>query len=313
MKTIFSSKKNVVSILFIFLFFQCSNIVDGNDKKKKFKVDNFNINILEEDELPYVWKEIGAIDNYPMDSSGVMIFIHNNNTYYHPVALAQKMFRFIDNYNKTSKQIYLDRAVLFASKLREISVEFNSALYFPYPFDWDLHAISGETMTAPWYSGMAQGQILTAFVRLYNITEDTSYLNLANKVYKSFENVYADFNPWTVFIDENGYYWIEEYPTELGRTRALNGFIYALYGLYDYYLLTKDEGCREYLLASITTVKHYIEEYRNPGDISYYCLRHKLKYPNYHKYHTEQLSMLYKITGDSYFLKMFNLFYNDYH
>ena len=36
-------------------------------------------------------------------------------------------------------------------------------------------------MVAPWYSGMAQGQALSAFIRLYNVTNDDSYLKISSK------------------------------------------------------------------------------------------------------------------------------------
>ena len=51
-------------------------------------------------------------------------------------------------------------------------------------------------------------------------------------------------------------------------------------------------------IASITTIKKYIADFRIPGRISYYCLKHKKQYPDYHKIHTEQLRTLYVFTGD---------------
>lgn len=121
-----------------------------------------------------------------------------------------------------------------------------------------------------------------------------------------------DSHPWTVFIDENKYYWIEEYPW-IEYTQALNGFIYAIYGLYEYYLLTNDFYCKVLLQAAITTIRHNIQKYRIENAISYYCLRHKGQIATYHMFHIEQLQMLYKITGDTFFRETADLFYNDYH
>lgn len=66
------------------------------------------------------------------------------------------------------------------------------------------------------------------------------------------------------------------------------------------------------LNASLTTIEHYIGEYRNPGGISYYDLKNKFTNANYHDIHIEQLNMLSKITGEPYFKEMADLFESDY-
>ncbi|HDK36005.1 MAG TPA: hypothetical protein ENG82_03765 [Bacteroidetes bacterium] len=53
--------------------------------------------------------------------------------------------------------------------------------------------------------------------------------------------------------------------------------------------------------------------YRNVNDISYYCLKHKIKEADYHSIHIAFLRILFKITKDDYFNKMADIFYQDYH
>jgi hypothetical protein len=118
--------------------------------------------------------------------------------------------------------------------------------------------------------------------------------------------------PWAVFIDNEKFYWIEEYPWNK-RTQALNGFIFGIYGLYDYYHITDDLSALHLCQASITTVENYIDQYRVPDGISYYCLRQREQLPKYHLIHTNQLRMLYKITNHGFFSKMADAFYTDYH
>ena len=118
------------------------------------------------------------------------------------------------------------------------------------------------------------------------------------------------------FVDEEGYYWIEEYPInypEEAADQVLNGFIFSIYGLYDYYLLTKDPDVKKILKASITTVYNYIPEFRDEGDISFYCLKHHHKDIKYHFIHQDQLSTLTNITGDPFFQAMADSLYNDHH
>ena len=205
---------------------------------------------------------------------------------YHPVLLAQKILRYCDSYQLVREETYLEKAILFADKMLQLASENDDdidddIILFPYNFDFPLHGYPDETIRSPWYSGMAQGQ------------------------------AFKDINmPWISYIDHNKYVWIEEYPME-DPTNALNGFIFAIYGLYDYYLLTQDSKCKEILLACLTTVKDNIHLFRNKDDLSYYCLKHKVKSESYHKVHIDQLEMLFLITQDRYFSAMAELFNND--
>lgn len=298
---------------YVLLLLSCKMVTKTNDDLQNFQIIDYNINILNYEDLPYLWGTPVSLEDFPMDSSGILIYEKGDQFYYHPVDLAQKILLFLSSYRLTGDSRYIAKSESFIDKLQEISVKYKDALYYPYLFTWDLHGIPGETMNVPWYSGMAQGQILTAAIRLFKITNDSLYFDLATKTFNSFKYLKDDFVPWVVFMDEDNYYWIEEYPADFGRTKALNGFIFGIYGLYEYYLLTRNQKCEILLKAAITTIQKYVHLYRNPGDISYYCLRHKMKYRNYHLYHTEQLLMLYKITGDEFFKNEFINFYNDTH
>jgi hypothetical protein len=274
---------------------------------------DYEINELSYSELPYTYEEPYPLEvDYPTDQDGVIIFNYKGKSYYHPVQIAQKMFRYLDSYVVTKDPAYLERSELFARKLIEISVQADNAMYLPYHFDYNLHGIAEDKMVAPWYSGMAQGQVLTVFVRLYNLTGKAEYRLAAERLFNSFKNLKGEHQPWTVFIDSEGYYWIEEYPWK-EPTQALNGFIFGIYGLYDYYLLTHSDESRQLLTASITTVQDYVSEYRNKGGISAYCLQHRWQSPSYHRIHIEQLNMLARISGNDYFWIMSDLFYDDYH
>lgn len=295
------------------LLVNCHNAIVSNDEPIEYKREIFKIVRLDNTERPYTWGGVSPYDNYPMDSSGVLLFLHDGYTYYHPVDIAQKILLFVNSYKITQDDEFLVRSKKFAQKLIDISYTVNDAIYFPYNFNWNLHGIPGETMSSPWFSGMAQGQVLSAIIRLFEVTKDSSYLPICDKIFLSFTRQISGKKPWMTFIDKNGYLWIEEYPWERGPTLALNGFIFAIYGLYDYYILTQNNRCKKILDGSLTTIKKYIKVYRNEGDLSYYCLRHRIKYKNYHTYHTEQLLMLYKFTEDAYFYNMYLNFYNDYH
>ncbi len=282
--------------------------------EKIYESNVYQYKVLERNQDPYAYKTTASTEvNYPVDSSGVMMFNINGELYYHPVNMTQWMLYFLDSYKQTGIQNYLNRTELFADKMMELAIDYRGAKYFSYDFDIFAHGYKDSPLNAPWYSGMAQGLALSLFSRLYIETHNEKYLSFASLILNSFKNLRtADDELYTAFIDENNYYWIEEYPLDI-PDRVLNGFIFAIYGLYDYYMLTNDAECKELLDASITTIERYLPEYRNEGGSSCYCLRHKHVDPHYHTIHFDQLITLYNMTGEMSLLQMAMQFYSDYH
>ena len=277
-----------------------------------FKTSEFDIQDLKYNRLPYTGYELISLDSSPADSSGIRLYEKFGNLYYHPVIMAEHTIRFLDCYIRTENEEYLKNALVYSDKLIEIGTESNGAIYFPYNFELILHNIPSEVLSAPWYSGMAQGEALSAFVRLYNVTNEKKYLPIIEKIFKGFTNFKKENNPWFVYVDEQEFYWIEEYPLN-EATHVLNGFIYAIFGLYDYYQLNKDELSRTLIEASLTTLVKYLTEYRDPGYKSFYCLKHKAQGEFYHQVHIIELKKLSEISGYSYFKDMADLFYYDFH
>ena len=150
---------------------------------------------------------------------------------------------------------------------------------------------------------MAQGQALSLFTRLYTEIEAPRLMDAAEATFASFERFLNDgAKPWTVLVDNEGYLWLEEYPTPDADHHAFNGHNFAVYGLYDYYLLTGD--ALEELKGAVTTVLRYFDDYRNPDGPSYYELRFGVTDEKYHAIHIKQLATLASITGDDRFAKM---------
>lgn len=299
-----------VFILVVLIFIIIWKVILPKINPPNYKINKFNIIKLSDEKRPYVWETIAPLQpDSPTDQDGIILYL---NQYYHPVLIANTGLAYIDGYRKTNNQEYLNQAEKYAHKLQEISVVSRGAIYFPYANDFALHGINDDIMKAPWYSGMAQGQTLALFVRLYEVTNKKEYLETANKIFNSFTNLKGESNLWTVLVDNNGYYWIEEFPKDESDD-TLNGFIYGLYGVYDYYELTKNQEAKKVFQGSLTTLKHYLPQFRVEGGISYYCLKHKKQDAGYHKKHIKQLNMLFSMTGDKFFKEMADNFYNDYH
>ena len=278
------------------------------------KRDNFAIKKIPYELLDRTCQPIAPLTpDFPTDGHGIELWEYKGGMYYHPLRMARIGMQYLDSYRQTQNTQYLTMARAYVDKLLELATKVgDDKLLFPYAFDFALHGMPEDVMRAPWHSGMTQGTVLLFFVRFYDVTKEDLYLFLADKVFAGLYELKAANKPWVTKIDEDGYFWVEEYPDEVD-THALNGFIFAIYGLYEYYEVTKSAESKFLLQAALTTVKDHIHLFRNPGGISYYCLKHKVKSLKYHLIHIKQFKYLYNMTGDRYFKKMSDTFYSDNH
>lgn len=234
------------------------------------------------------------------DDEGVLLVDWKGQLCYHPVAMCNKAFAVIGAYHYEKDTVWLHLAERYADRLVKEAMEYDGALYYPYRFDYRVHAREDAQLTAPWFSGMAQGLALGIMTRLFDETGDSTFLEYAHKTFKSMLRLKGEAEPWTSFVDDCGCYWIEEYPTD-PPSMTLNGFIAAAFGVYDYYQTTGSDTAARVLKDCFNTVKNYIPVFRRPGDISLYGLTFRHFDAGYHKYHINQLEHLERMSGDSFF------------
>ena len=232
---------------------------------------------------------------WPVDRAGVPLYRTGGKTYYHPVILAQRALDLLDGYRRTHDPRYLAGARRVAARLVAMSSMVDAARYLPYQFDFALHGRASETLQAPWYSGMAEGMALSVFSRLHALDGRASDLDVARSLFLALEP-HGRTGAWVTWVDASGYVWIEEYPGT-NPDHTLNGFNFALYGLYDYVQETGDPAARRLFVGGLTTVIHYLPQFRRPGHISLYCLAHRVQSQKYHDIHVAQLKMLARMTG----------------
>lgn len=267
-----------------------------------FQTEPFAIRHLLPSDLPYVTGRVTPLEaKPPTDEQGIRQFRTTDGELYdHPVWMAQEILRLLDSYEAGGGDPYLQMAERNADRLLADAVYARGAVYFPYRFDFALLGNPDDLMSAPWYSAMAQGQALSGFVRLYLATQDERWRQAADLAFASFTWPRAEGEPWTVFVDADGYLWLEEYPKD-PPLQVLNGHIYAIFGLYEYFELTGSPVALQLLRGALATVKHYGESFRNPGRLSAYDLRVRATNAKYHAIHIKQLRLLAEITGDATF------------
>lgn len=249
--------------------------------------------------------------SFNTDDSGVILVEYNDSLYYNPVSIAQAAFKFINSFYITNDSNYLRLSEVYAQKLISISEDYKNSTLFPYTFEFTLHRYF-EKMNPNWYSGMAQGQALSLFCKLYSITgKDIYYLYAQNTINSYFLEYENPDDPWVGIVDSSNYLWIEEYPT-FPANYTLNGFLFSIVGAYDWYKINKNNEAKGLLSALVTTAKYNVERFRVVGDVSYYCIKHKVQSENYHRIHKEQIEWLYLITKDEKFLEEFTFFDYDH-
>lgn len=241
---------------------------------------------------------IPRVDSGVHDSSGVRMVRFGDRVYDHPVAQAQYGLLNLTTYRVTNDPFYLSRAVAQANRLVSRRVESGGAWFFPYGYDYALHSTS-DVERAPWYSAMAQGLALALFCRLYSVTHDERWRLDATAAFASLTRGPSSSAPWVSRVDANGYLWLEEYPLwpPQRSDRTYNGFMYALMGVYEYWLTTRSPAAAQLFGGGIVTVRDFFGWYRQSAWLSHYCLAHPSQLSaKYHWAHEGLLLSLYSAT-----------------
>lgn len=252
-----------------------------------------------------------------VDSTGLLIYTRadTGTRADHPVAYAQYGIESIEEYQRTGDKLWLDRAIRQADQLIAIHTTSRGAWWYPYNFPWTYF---DRTMRAPWYSGMAQGQALSLFVRLAEVTGDKTWDTAADNTFASFTLPYSATQPW-VSLNIDNHLYFEEYAGNQPPLLVVNGHIYAAFGIYDYWQHTGNATAERYFDGAATTVlDRMMPIARVPGGISYYCVQYEycqvpgFQHASYHTGVAGQLADLAKETGDSSFQNWANLLTSDW-
>ena len=223
-----------------------------------------------------------------LDSNLVPIINYSFGAYRNPVSTAQFAFAFYEDLLRTNDSKY---EVGFLNNVNWLVENHDSSFYFHYDFQYN-HG--GRTLNRGWVSAMAQGMALNAVSMAYAYTGDSIYLNTANGIFKTLYSNTDEY--WCVVIDENQYYWLEEYPNQ-DICHVLNGKIAGLYGIWEYYVITRDPFALKLFEAGLRTLIDHTNIWNIPNqNASYYCEHHS-SYATYHLLHLYQHEFLGNLFG----------------
>jgi len=236
----------------------------------------------------------------PFDPHGIPLLDYRGKIgrQYNPIAIAQYG---LGNYNLFSQTGDPDRRskfLLVADWLRSsLEPNLHGLPVWNHKFDWEYR----DRLVSPWYSGLAQGQGISVLVRAHKESGNHSYLEAAQRAFASFQHPIEAGG--VSFIDASGDLWFEEYIVS-PPTHILNGFIWAIWGIHDYFLGTRDAVARDLYSRAVRTLLHNLECY----DLGFWSLYEQsgTRLPMaasrfYHRLHVVQLRIMHRLTGENVF------------
>jgi hypothetical protein len=231
----------------------------------------------------------------PFDSNGIPMldYLGDIGVQYNPTAIAQYA---LGNYNlgQASNNGSYQKFLQCAEWLRDnLAVSPHGTYLWYYNFDF-------FPLKAPWYSGLAQGEGLSVLVRAYAGTGEEKFAKAAHHVFQSLCRTIGEGG---ALFREGEDYWIEEGIDP--PSHVLNGFISALWGVHDYFLLTKSPEAGDLFQKCSRTLTKYLPRY-DLGFWSIYKLLPPKKIksiasPNYHRLHITQLRVMQLLTDQKEF------------
>ena len=217
---------------------------------------------------------------------------------YNPIAIAQWGLANYNRFGETSEDVRLEKTLKSADWLA-VNLEQNplGLWVWNHHFDWEYRS----TLKAPWYSGLAQGQGISLLLRAHAHTGDDKYRRAAEQAFVSLTKPIAQGG--VLFEDGDKNLWIEEYIVD-PPTHILNGFMWALWGVFDFWVASADAAAKAIFDRGGKTLLQNLARF----DTGYWSLYEQsgtrlkmLASPFYHRLHIVQLRVMGNLTGDQQF------------
>ncbi len=214
---------------------------------------------------------------------------------YNPIALAQWGLANYNRFCETGDSVRIEKALKSADWLAaNLQTNSHGVHVWNHHFNWEYRS----TLKAPWYSGLAQGQGVSLLLRAHAQTQDEKYERSARQAFVALTKPIAEGG--VLYEDGERNLWIEEYLVD-PPTHILNGFIWALWGVFDFYAAHADALAKQIFDRGVATLLHNLSRF----DTGYWSLYEQsgtrlkmLASPFYHRLHIVQLRVMANLTGN---------------
>lgn len=212
-----------------------------------------------------------------------------------PVTIAQWALGHYDEYLNRGEAAHRQTLLLAAAWLTQHLEEIRPGLW-----GWvNEHDKAIYRLRGPWLSALSQGQALSVLARAYQETQDEKYREAGEKALRAFSVPQAEGG---VLAQLDGGDFFEEYPSTT-PSYVLNGFIFALWGLWEFHLASGNAEAKGLYEKGLQTLKACVARF-DLGWLrwSLYDL-YPFQVPDiasifYHKLHIEQLKAMARLSGE---------------
>lgn len=228
------------------------------------------------------------------DAEGVPMCGGPEGLYYSPVNVVQYAFMVHADWMETRDAQTLRTLESCLAVVEDLKSEHGDATV------WWHHLPDAKYGTSPpWASAMAQGELISFYLRMHQALERPSLLETAERAYRFLQVDVADGGVRRT--DHDGNLWLEEFPSE-PPSFVLNGFIYTILGMYDLFRVTGREDIKDEIDRCIRTLVENLHRF-DTGYWSTYDLqkRELVRYYYQKNVHVPQMDVLHRLTGDPIF------------
>lgn len=218
-----------------------------------------------------------------LDENGIPIntTIANIDAHF-PISIFQYGLGLYDLYLATNKKEYFEKFLIIADWAIE-NIEENGM--------WDCMGRLGDQAHFT-QSSMCQSEGVSVLLRAYIQTNQSKYLETSTKAVNF---MIKDVNNGGTTLYKGEDIIFQEYVSKY-ELSVLNGWIFSIFGLFDYTLISNDKKYKIILKDTLCSLKKQIKNYDRKF-WSNYDLKGTIASPAYHDLHICQLKLLYDLFG----------------
>lgn len=238
---------------------------------------------------PEEWHQL-----YRFDDSVIYVNYPDHGWMANPVTSAQYALAsynyFLSKGDPKYHEAFLQQAEYLISSAQIVG----NAAVWPYDFGYAPYQLD-----AGWWSGLAQGQVLSVLVRRY---VESPSPKLKELMRQAIEPMMLDRKDGGLLArTPEGGVWIEEYPSK-EPSLVLNGFVFAIIGLADYLRAVPDDvEVSNFNSQLLSSLKLSLDKYEFDDWLAYDRVSFAPVNQRYVYIQVRQMSQLYRFTEDDFF------------
>jgi hypothetical protein len=231
----------------------------------------------------------------PFDADGIPLLNYFGPTgmQYNPCAVAQYALGLHERWLEAGLADYQARFIQQADWLVRTLVTRPSGVAA-----WEYSFALGQNLypvAVPWISALSQAQAISVLVRAYQMTLRPTYADTARR---AFAALVTPVSQDGLLLQDDGETFLEECPST-PPSRILDGFMFSLFGVYDYALAFGDVSARTLFDQGVDSLERLLPRYElgfwSKGDL-YRKWPPMIASTFYHNLHVQQLLALFALT-----------------